>query len=138
VSVTVAHVRVRYPEVDRMKVAHHSHYYVWFEIARTELMRERGVPYAQLEAEGIFFPVIESGAEHMRAARYDEMLRVEAEIEKIAGVRVTFRYRVFGEEGGRPIAAGFTTHACTNAQGGVARIPEWVRRRLGAGTDTIV
>jgi len=55
--------RVRYPETDRMGIAHHTHFFTWFELGRTELMREAGCAYGELEDnERVFFPVIEAGA----------------------------------------------------------------------------
>lgn len=57
-------VRVRYPETDRMGIVHHTHHLVWFEIGRTELLRDLGLTYADLEARRIFMPVIEVGARY--------------------------------------------------------------------------
>jgi len=69
--------RVRYPETDRMGVAHHTHHLVWFELGRTELMRDLGCPYGALEdGEGIFFPVIEARAENRGPAGKDHDINV--------------------------------------------------------------
>ena len=66
-------LRVRYPETDRMGVAYHAHYLSWFEMGRTELMREMGCSYGELEdRRGIFFPVREVGTRYRVSARYDE------------------------------------------------------------------
>lgn len=46
------HVRVRYVETDQMGVVYHGHYVVYFEIGRTEAMREIGIDYAELEKQG--------------------------------------------------------------------------------------
>src|SRR5580765_79079 len=85
--------RVRYPEADRMGVAHHTHYFVWFELGRTELMRQAGCAYGALEDEdGVFFPVIEAKAEYVASARYDEVLEIETRLAAVEGVRVRFEY----------------------------------------------
>ncbi len=73
-------VRVRYPEVDRMGVAHHSHYLAWFEIGRTEMMRCLGCSYGKMETEGIFLPVVEVSCRYRAPARYDDLLEVETSL----------------------------------------------------------
>lgn len=123
--------RVRYPETDRMGVAHHSHYLAWFELGRTELMRERGAPYGELEdRDGVFFPVIEAGARFRSPARYDEIIAIETDLVEVAGARVRFEYRVLSDEDGRLLATGFTRHGATGREGRPCRIPEDLRRRL--------
>jgi acyl-CoA thioesterase FadM len=57
-----------------MGVAHHTHYFVWFELGRTELMREAGCAYGALEDDdGVFRG--RAGAEYLAPARYDEAPR---------------------------------------------------------------
>lgn len=122
-------VRVRYPEVDRMGVAHHSHHFVWFEMGRTELMRARHVTYRRLEEEGIFLPVIEAACTYHAPARYDEIVSVETRLEEVQGVRVRFSYRVTSEDG-RLLATGTTRHAAVDRNGRPRRLPpalrEWI------------
>jgi acyl-CoA thioester hydrolase len=125
--------RVRYPETDRMGVAHHSHYFVWFELGRTELMREAGCAYGELEdGSGVFFPVVEAVAEYKAPARYDELLEIETRLSATEGVRVRFDYVVRRAEGGRVLATGRTVHASCGKDGKPARLPQDVRARLTA------
>lgn len=125
--------RVRYPETDRMGVAHHTHFLVWFELGRTELMRRLGCPYGELEDdEGVFFPVVEAGARYLAPARYDEVLAVDTSIERIGGARVRFSYRISREASGDPVATGFTEHASVGRDGRPRRLPAALRGRLDA------
>lgn len=48
-NITEVKIRVRYKETDQMGVVHHTNYYTWFEVARTEFMRNTGV---NLQANG--------------------------------------------------------------------------------------
>ena len=59
-------IRVRYAETDAMGVAYHGHYFTWFEVARVELMRALGLRYRDLEAEGIYLPVVDCRARYPR------------------------------------------------------------------------
>ena len=51
-------LRVRYIECDPMGFVHHSRYAVWFEMARTELLRQQGLSYADMEKAGTYVVVV--------------------------------------------------------------------------------
>ena len=126
----VVQLRVRYPEVDRMGVAHHANHFIWFEIGRTELMRARGVTYRRLEDEGIFLPVIEASCAYHAPARYDDLLRVQTRIEGATGVRIAFVYRIESEADDRLLATGTTRHASVDRNGRPRRLPARLRELL--------
>lgn len=124
--------RVRYPETDRMGIAHHTHFFTWFELGRTELMREAGCAYGELEdREKVFFPVIEAGAVFKSPARYDEVLSIETRLVRAEGVRVRFEYAIRRPEGNELLATGFTEHASCGEGGKPIRLPEALAERLG-------
>ena len=124
-------VRVRYPETDRMKVAYHAHYLVWFEIGRTELMRGLGCPYGEMEdREGILFPLTEVAARYLAPARYDDLLRVHTRLGQVGGARVRFDYRIVRPSDETLLATGSTTHAATREDGRPTRLPPAIRERL--------
>lgn len=113
-----------------MGVAHHSHYFVWLEIGRTELMRARGVDYRRLEDEGVFLPVVEASCAYLAPARYDELLRVHTRVESAGGVRVSFSYRIERQPDGRLLATGTTRHAAVDRSGRPRRLPVAIRGLL--------
>lgn len=128
--------RVRYPETDRMGVAHHSHYLVWFEIGRTEWMRDLGVPYAEIEErEGAYLPVVEAGAAYHRSARYDDRLVVTTRVAWVRRVQMRLEYQVAREEDGALLATGHTVHACVDRAGRLRRLPERLVERLGGSSE---
>lgn len=123
-------VRARYPETDRMGIVHHANHLVWFEIGRTELLRELGLPYSALEDGRLFMPVIEAGARYRHPVRYDEEVDVLTRVEEVTGVCVRFSYRLTRHPGGDLLATGFTLHAATDEKGSPRRLPEAIRTRL--------
>ena len=118
---TTIRVRVRYQECDPMNVAHHSVYAVWLEIARTELLRERGVAYADLEKAGVFFVVARMSLRFRRPALYDDELDITAVAEHSAGVKLDHRYEV--RRAGELLATAQTTLACVDRDGKLRPIP---------------
>jgi acyl-CoA thioester hydrolase len=128
--------RVRYPETDRMGIAHHTHYFTWFELGRTELMRQVGCAYGDLEEHsGIFFPVVEASADFLASARYDEVVTITTRLVRARGVRVRFTY-VITREDGTVLATGRTEHASVDRRGRPQRLPgAWQRRLAGQEKD---
>jgi acyl-CoA thioester hydrolase len=92
---TALEFRVRYAETDQMGVVYHSNYFVWCEMARTELIRHRGPPYAELEKEGVLLAVADVAMRYHAPARYDDMIRAESWIEEVRSRTVTFGYEIF-------------------------------------------
>lgn len=109
----VTRIRVRYADTDQMKVAYNGVYFTWFEIGRTEMMRNTGMTYGDIEKTGILLPVIEAGVKYMKPARYDDVLSIRTTIEKQKGVRIRFRYELFRDR--ELLATGFTEHVFSNA-----------------------
>ena len=69
-------VRVRYADTDRMGVVYYANYLVWFEVGRTEWLRETGWSYREMESEGVALPVIEARCEYRQPARYDDEVEI--------------------------------------------------------------
>jgi acyl-CoA thioester hydrolase len=118
----VSEIVVRYAETDQMGVAHHAAYLVWFEVARTDMLRQLGYSYRKLEEEGFVMPVVESGCRHLASARYDDHILVEARIGEIRRTRVRIDYTA-RDETGKTLAEGFTVHAFLNGERRPQRLP---------------
>jgi acyl-CoA thioester hydrolase len=120
---TYVEFRVRYGETDQMGVAYHAHYLVWCEIARTELMRQVGVRYRDLEARGFKLAVAEASLRYAKSARYDDLVRVTAWISDVGSRRVTFRYKVERPEDGALLCTAETALVSLDANNRPARMP---------------
>ncbi len=115
-------IRVRYAECDPQGVAHHSVYAVWLEAARTELLREQGLAYADCEKTGVFFVVARMSFRFRKPARYDDELVIEVDVAKSAGIKIEHTYRIL--RGDELLATAETTLACVDAQGKVRPVPD--------------
>jgi acyl-CoA thioester hydrolase len=121
-------VTVRYSETDMMGVVYHANYLPWFEIGRTQLLREIGVPYRQLEAEGFFLPVLEVSATYLRPARYDDTLTLVTTMAERPLLRIRLAYEV--RRGDELVATGSTVHAFVDREGRPVRPPAFLADRL--------
>jgi acyl-CoA thioester hydrolase len=130
VSESTSTVRVRYAETDQMGVAWHGEYFAWFEVGRTDFLRERGCTYKELEEQGLRLPVVEAHARFLRPAHYDDVLEVRTRLARVTGVRVCFDYEVrrAGTEGA--VAVGQSVHASVDRQGRLRRLPPELLERL--------
>lgn len=90
--VSTTEVRVRYAETDQMGVAYHANYLVWCEVGRTDLIRELGVTYAEMERRGVMLAVSEATLRFHASARYDDVVRVETRLTAVRSRMVTFEY----------------------------------------------
>ena len=102
--VSTTEVRVRYAETDQMGVAYHANYLVWCEVGRTDLIRELGMTYAELERRGIMLAVSEATLRFHASARYDDVVRIETRLAGVRSRMVTFEYEL-SREGSRLASA---------------------------------
>ena len=127
--------RVIYGDIDNMGVAYYANYLRWFEIGRTELLRQWGLSYREIEARGILLPVAEAHCKYHLPARYDDNLIIEAclDVDVKAGMKID--YRIMGQDQQSVHATGYTRHAFTNKHGRVIRPPKFMRDLIKRHAD---
>jgi len=119
---TITPIRVRYAETDRMGNVNSAHYLTWFELGRSDFLRERGVPYAEFERRGLALPVVEAQVRYHRPVGYDELVSLETRLESTGPSRVIFAFRLLRD--GELVADGRTVQACCGSDGKLIRIPD--------------
>lgn len=121
-------ITVRYAETDMMGIVYHGNYLPWFEVGRTTLLKECGLPYRDLEAQGYYLPVLEVGCKYLRPARYDDVLTIVTTLKEKPLLRIRLEYEVLrGEE---KLVTGFTTHGFINKSGEPVRPPASFSSRM--------
>jgi acyl-CoA thioester hydrolase len=125
-------VRVRYAETDTMGVVYYANYFVWFEVARADWLRQTGWSYREMEAEGFSLPVLEAHCVYRQPARYDDALAVRASASLASPARVQFTYEVVRPDDAVMLATGHTVHVSVDRAGRPCRLPERVRALLQA------
>ena len=109
-------VRVIYADTDAMGVVYHTNYIKWFEVGRTELLRNMGYPYSEMEKAGIMLPVVECNCIYKAPAVYDDLLEVTARIAKIKAATIILEYEIHKQETGELLVTGMTKHAITDTR----------------------
>lgn len=92
---TTHSLRVRYGETDPMKYVYYGNYAEYLEVARVELFRELGIPYDEIENQGIWLPVSEFSIKYLKPGLYDEILEIHTYIKKLPGARIEFEYEIY-------------------------------------------
>jgi len=123
-------LRVRFAETDAMQVAYYAEYFVWFEVARTELFRAIGLPYSEIRKRGLHTPVVSARADYKASLRYDDEILVSARATKVGGSSFTLEYKVTKNRGKNVVCTGRTVHVFVGQDGKPKKIPDDVRARL--------
>lgn len=127
-------VRVLYGDTDAGGVVYNANFLRYFEIGRTELMREWVCSYSDIEKLGFVLPVTECWARYKAPAFYDDLLIIETTIAEISNLKCRFSYRIVREEEGleRPklLVKGYTVHAAVTREGKLTRLPEEIIQKI--------
>ena len=118
-------IRVRYAETDRMGLLHHANYFVYFEMGRTELLRQRGLTYREVEDSGHLMVIVEIGCKFKRPAFYDDLLTLRTSVAKVTHVKIVHHYQLFRD--GELLAEGHSTLACVDREGKPQPLPDILR-----------
>ncbi len=111
-------IRVRYSETDQMRIVYYGRYFEYFEQARTDLLRASGLPYAELERQGILLPVVEAFAKYIKSVGYDDEIVVESIIREVPVARIRIEYLVTRSKDAELVAEGYTVLSFLNAATG--------------------
>ena len=128
--------RVRYAETDQMGVVYHANYLVWCEMGRTDLMRQLGTSYAEMERRGVYLAVSDVHARFRGSVRYDDQVRVRTTLTRVRSRGVSFSYEVEDPEGGASLASATTDLVCVDGDGATKVLPDEIRRLLVGSAET--
>ncbi len=121
--------RVTYRMSDQMGVVYYGHYMEFFEIGRTELLRQAGFSYHLMEREGYLLPVTHASADYLASARYDDLLEIRTHIERLDRLRIHFYYEISRQGESLLLCRGVTRHIVAGPDGRPRRLsPDWLER----------
>ena len=92
-------LRIRYGETDQMGIVYHGNYAQYFEIGRTEWLRNLGITYKKMEEDGIKLPVISLAVNFKKSVCYDDVIKVKTTLKKMPTASIEFDYEIENEKG---------------------------------------
>ncbi|PID72523.1 MAG: thioesterase [Desulfobulbus propionicus] len=124
--------RVIYGDTDAAGVVYNANYLRYFEIGRTEMMREWAMPYSRVEELGCVMPVTESYIRFKAPARYDDVLTIATSVAEVKRVSCRIHYAITREEDQKEklLVKGFTTLACIDRKGKLTAFPDEVMEKI--------
>ncbi|MBI4721668.1 MAG: acyl-CoA thioesterase [Candidatus Stahlbacteria bacterium] len=126
-------LRVSYADTDQMGIVYYARYFEYFERGRTELLRELGVPYSEMEKKGISLPVIEAYCEYKKGIKYDEIIIIKTYLKDPPTAWIRMDYEVLNETKDKVLAKGYTRHPFVNQHGKPVRPPKEFVKQITAG-----
>ena len=121
--------RVRYYETDKMGVAHHSSFVLWFENARVEFLRHFGIDYKSIEDKGFNLAVVEVNGRFLKPVFFDELISVQVNLARFDGVYAKFDYKVLNEKG-ETVVRGYTKHLVVGKDLKKSKLPEKIVKKI--------
>lgn len=114
--ITTSHVTARYAETDQMQVIHHAVYPVWYEVARTEFIRQAGLPYSEMEKQGIMTPLTSLTCHYRFPCVYEDEITIQTQLSKLTPSRLSFHYTLYKNAETTPFHTGETHHGWVDAK----------------------
>jgi len=97
--ITETQIRMHYALTDQMGVVYYGNYAQFYEIGRTEAIRQLGYTYKDIEAMGIIMPVVEMNSKFLRPAKYDDLITVKTTLRELpTGHAINFFFEIFNED----------------------------------------
>jgi acyl-CoA thioester hydrolase len=124
-------MKVRFHEVDSMRVVHHSVYLHWLEAARFEFAAAAlGLKASAFEELGFHLPVVRAQLEYVASATLDSDVEIYIYCVEREKAMVSFRYEVYDRNTDRLLLKAATDHALVRTDGRLMiRWPDaWMER----------
>lgn len=119
-------IRVRYADTDQMQFVYNGKYLEYFEVGRTEMLREIGLPYNILEKNSFQLPVLEAYVKYKSPAYYDDVLIIKSTLKDFPSVKIKIEYEILKKDNNELVAEGYTVHAFINKENKkLSRPPEF-------------
>jgi acyl-CoA thioester hydrolase len=129
-------IRVRYAEADRMGYVYYGNYAMYFESARTEMLRSLGFSYREWEDNGIILPVREFQIRYHVPAYYDDLLTIRTIIKERPAARITFHHEVYNEKGEKTCTGSLVLVFVDSITRRPTRAPEFFLKALEEASES--
>lgn len=118
--------RIYYEDTDSGGVVYYANYLKFFERARTDSFRQKGIIQSSLaEEQAILFVVTKCSCQYKVAAKLDDLVTIETQITKIGKASITMLQEMIRQTDGKVLNILEVEIACIDkASMRIKRIPE--------------
>ena len=106
--------KINYYETDAMQIVHHSNYIRFMEESRTDALERIGLPYNEMERQGVLIPVLGVNCQYKHPARYGDTVLVNVGVKEYSGVKIIMEYTITNKASGEILVIGETKHCFTD------------------------
>lgn len=117
-------IRIYYEDTDCGGVVYYANVLKYFERARTEYLRDRGIEVAAYAAVGLLFLVAHVEVDYRAPARYNDLLTLDSEVVDFTRTSLTFSHSLTRQRDDQLIAEGWVRLVCVDERGRPRRLPE--------------
>jgi acyl-CoA thioester hydrolase len=123
-------VRIYYEDTDAAGVVYHANYLKYFERARTEFFRDRGLSVTELASDGFVFPVVRVEMDFRAPALHDDLLSIRTFPEQVKRSSLMVRQQAVRKADDKLLVEALITLACVGPGLKARRIPPAARELL--------
>ena len=128
--INISQIKVRYAETDQMGVVYYSNYFIWMEVGRTNLLRDYGLTYKNLEESGIMLPVVEAYAKYIAPAYYDDDIYIHSKVTGLTNVKIKIDYEIYRNKN-ELVCKGYTVHAFVSVENKkIIKVPKSFQEKI--------
>ena len=107
--------KINYYETDAMQIVHHSNYIRYMEESRIYSLAKIGLPYSEMERQGVLIPVLGVNCQYKHPARYEDVILIDVKVKEYTGVKIIMEYEIKNKETEKLILLGETKHCFTDS-----------------------
>ncbi len=124
-------LRVRYAETDQMNIVYYGNYAQYFEVGRTECIRQLGYTYREMEELGVRMPVVELSTRFLRSARYDDLITIKTMLKELPwNHEIRFHHEVYNENGKLLTTGSVLLYFINSETGKRMPVPVYLKEKL--------
>ncbi|HZL09045.1 MAG TPA: thioesterase family protein [Prolixibacteraceae bacterium] len=97
--ITETKIRVYYQDTDKMGVVYYGNYARYYEIGRTEMIRDLGFTYKKMEELNIMLPARSLKMNFLKSAYYDDLITIRTIVDTIPKVRFPIKTEIYNDKG---------------------------------------
>ncbi|UKK74229.1 acyl-CoA thioesterase [Segatella bryantii] len=114
----ICKVRVKFSEIDSMRVAWHGSYVAYLEDGRESFGRHyEGIGYATMQEAGIYAPIYDMHIKYFASLRINDVAEIHTHYVHKRGARLDYRYEIYRESDHELCIKATTTQLFIDPQG---------------------